>query len=114
MSHLENYKKTLRDIKEAQEYIGKIGRPQHTTAQDVGKLHAVNISTMIHYQYSDGAKNYHENQYFDKFLAQAVRNNFDALAKEALSLMEQDIVNQKNLAKQEFLELFDEELVELD
>jgi hypothetical protein len=114
MSYLNKYKKALLDIKEAKEHIGKIGKPQHTTERNVGKLHAVHISTIIYYQYSDGAKNYHENQYFDKFLGQAVRNNFDALAKEALSLMEQDIVNHKNLAKQEFLELFDEELVELD
>ena len=75
----------------AEEYTGKIGKEQRTTAKSVGKIHSVNVSTKVHYQYSDGDKNYHECKEFDVALSMAIKARFPELMGDALMIMGADV-----------------------
>lgn len=88
MSNAANLK---RDVAEAREYVGKIGRPQHHFRDgSVGRLHSLVVASEIGHQESSGSTNYWKDKAFDLALAKVVRARFDELAADALSLMEQE------------------------
>lgn len=88
MSNAANLK---RDVAEAREYVGKIGRPQHHFRDgSVGRLHSLVVASEIGHQESAGSTNYWKDKAFDLALTQVVRARFAELAAAALELMEQE------------------------
>lgn len=78
-------------LSKAEDYTGKIGKAQRTTAKAQGKVHSVSVSTKIHYQHSDGDANYHECRDFDIALSTAIKAKFPELMSDALLLMGADV-----------------------
>lgn len=113
MTHrIERLKAAKRAYSDALRYISMIGKPERTTARMIGKLHALECSTTVHYQETDGAKNYHNCKEFDVAFARVVKLHFDTLAQEALVLLSETIDASTADAKQEFIELFGEAMEE--
>lgn len=87
-----------RELKSAHSYVAKIGQTGH--AQQVGKLHALAVTTEIHHQRNSGDTNYWKDGPFDAVLAKVIRSRFQDLATEALRLMQaefdQERVSQKD------------------
>jgi hypothetical protein len=113
MTHrIERLKTAKRAYHDALRYISMIGKQERTTSRMIGRLHALECSTTVAYQDTDGAKNYHECKEFDVAFARIVKVHFDTLAQEALALLATDINDRAADARQEFLELFGEAMTE--
>ena len=90
----KTYEEHQKEVKQAKDYISRIGAPQHHFRDgSLGKLHACEVKTQVNHQSSSGATNYHDNGAFDLALAQVIRTNFTQLAAEALLSMEQAALN---------------------
>ena len=87
---MDQWKKAKKSLADAEEYLGMVGKAQKTTAKEVVKLHSVDVTTAVHYEDSDGSKNYHGCKEFDIFLAKAISNNFSMLRDSAINLMRDD------------------------
>ena len=80
----------------AREYLSLIGKTtRHSTlssregeAATAGRLHCVEVKTTIHFQPSDGARNYHDCKEFDAALAKVVRNHWKQLSQEAIEALQ--------------------------
>jgi hypothetical protein len=79
------------NLNNARKYVADIGREQRTTSKAVGKLHSLSAKTQIHFQYSDGDKNYHECSAFDSALSIVIKNHIDTLQAEAIALLESEV-----------------------
>lgn len=111
MHYLTQYKGALEAYQSAAHRLSLIGKDQpHTTARAKGYLASVEIKTMVHFQPSDGATNYHGDVAFDKALTEVVRANFAALSKQALDILEGRIAGAKSAAMEEYKHLFGETL----
>lgn len=75
----------------AQQYVGKIGKPQNTTSKAFGKWHSVSVKTVVYYQATDGAKNYHECTAFDAALSDVVKSHMPELQAEAIALLDAEV-----------------------
>ncbi len=88
MSNAANLK---REVADAREYVGKIGRPQHPFRDgSVGNLHRLEVASEIGHQEYTGSTNYWKDKAFDLALAKVVRARFAELSAAALELMEQE------------------------
>lgn len=88
MSNAANLK---REVADAREYVGKIGRSQHHFRDlSVGRLHRLEVLSEINHQESTSATNYWKDKAFDLALAKVVRARFAELSAAALDLMEQE------------------------
>ena len=111
MQGLDNWRKATQDYAEAKKYIEKNGKmPTHCTTNTRGTLHAVKVETMIHFQPSDGAKNYHNCQAFDDALAEIIKINFVGLAEKAMGLLIDRCKDNKLAAQDEYRQMFNEVL----
>lgn len=75
-----------RQWKGAEEYVAKIGRPDHLAGFS-GKVHSVDIHTQIYHQESHGAQNYWKDNAFDSALNLVIKARFSEFAADALALM---------------------------
>lgn len=78
-------------LAEAQAYVGKIGKDQHTTSRAIGKWHSIGVATQAHYQPTDGAKNYHECKVFDAALSAVLQTHMADLQAEAIDLLKAEV-----------------------
>jgi phage-related minor tail protein len=95
-------------LKKAQKYVADIGREQRTTATAAGKWHALEVRTEIHFQYSDGNKNYHTCTEFDTALSTVVKNRLDELQEEAMALLENEVDKTGREARQSVQAMLDQ------
>ena len=80
-----------RSLKEATEYVAKVGRAQpHFRPDKGGKLVKVEVVTEICHQESPSATNYWVNSDFDFALETVIKRRFKELSLEALALMKSD------------------------
>lgn len=108
MPKLEELRQRARALQDAREYLGKIGRPQKTTARDVGKLHGISVNSKVHYQPTDGATNYHECTAFDVALSHVVKDEWRSLAALALKRLQGEYEDAIREAKAEYSSMFHE------
>lgn len=102
MSKMEAWKRAKGDLANAREYVGMIGKPQpYTTAKANGYLHALKVTSQVHFQPSDGAANYHNGEAFDAALARVVQAEFARLSCQALALLENDAQTAGRVARAE-------------
>lgn len=78
-------------LNSAEKFISVLGKEQRTTAKNVGHLHDLSVKTVIYYQPTDGAKNYHECEEFDAALSKAIKKNFKALKQQAIEILKDDV-----------------------
>lgn len=97
MTQVEKWRAAIKARKEAEEYIGIIGKTtiystvakregEHATA---GSLVKFEVATQMHFQPSDGATNYHTCRTFDAAIATVARKHWGDLHAEALELLRQ-------------------------
>lgn len=103
MRALEKYRQELARLHNIRVYANRIGSPGHGEA---GKLHSITCKSLIHHQPRSGATNYHDSEDFDGYLAKAVAERFEELAKRAVELASADVESLKAGAEREFIELF--------
>lgn len=85
MSALTDYENAVKELNAAKEYYSIIGRvSQKATATNTGKWHGLSVSTEIHYQPYDGAKNYHKCKEFDNALSEIIEFRIEELAEQAI------------------------------
>lgn len=100
----------MKEFKLAQEYVGKIGKPQlHFRDGSVGKWASISVKTEIHHQANSGNQNYWNDTTFDAYLRQVIEKNIKQLAQEALELFEIDvdkaILSEENELKERLQEI---------
>jgi hypothetical protein len=93
-----------KNLKEATEYIAKVGRaqPHFRDGDKGGQLVKLEIVTEICHQESPSATNYWGNSDFDCALEAVIRERFEELAQEALVVMKSD-ADQSLLEEEESL-----------
>ena len=96
------------NLRKAREYIGKVGKPQRKTSDQKGKWHSLSVDTEVHYQETDGAKNYHKCPEFDKALSTAFKNHIHALQAEAIALLEAEVNRTGKEARQSVQAMLDQ------
>lgn len=102
MHALTQYTAAKAAFTKAKAFIALIGKEQSTTAKGVGKLHGVEAKSTIHYQPTDGAKNYHNCAEFDRAFSDAVLRNWNALALEAMNDLQAAMDEKKAAAAAEY------------
>lgn len=111
MNALDKLEALTRTLNEARAYLGMIGKTQpHTTARVDGYLVHAKVETQIHFQYNDGAQNYHGSKEFDRVFSDVVKENFKSLADATMRLLEQEVEAAKVAAKEEYARRFGEVL----
>ena len=85
---IDAWKKAKIATASAKAYLALIGKPsEYATAKHYGELSKFSISTEIHFQPSDGARNYHDCKEFDAALTTVVREKWGILRDEAVELL---------------------------
>jgi len=102
MHALSQYQDAKKRLAEARGVINLIGKVQSTTAQGVGTLHGVEVKATVHYQPTDGAKNYHESNALNAALGSIVRKHWDSLLSQALGILEQQVEDKRAAAAAEY------------
>lgn len=110
-SKFESYQKAKAELSAAKEWLEMIGKRQpRTTAEANGFLCALTVKAQVHYQHSDGAKNYHDApETFGFLLGQAVKDSFDTLAAEALARLAARVDEMRKQAAEEYRQLLAED-----
>ncbi|MEM6465603.1 MAG: hypothetical protein AAF679_03730 [Pseudomonadota bacterium] len=96
------------NLHSAREYLSKIGKQQRTTSDALGKWHSLAVNTEIHYQPTDGAKNYHECVAFDRAMSTVLKNHIHALQSEAMALLEAEVERTGKDARQSVQAMLDQ------
>ena len=95
----------------SQNWFGKFGREFRGGGGGVGHLasqHNDKIMLTIYHQASDGATNYHEiPMEFVPYMMKSIRKNFEAIAKEAIEMMEADLKKAAEEARAEYAGLME-------
>lgn len=104
---INDWNKARDDLRQAREYLGKVGKAQRTTSDAVGKWHSLSVNTQIHYQPTDGAKNYHDCSAFDKALSVVLKNHIHTLQSEAIALLESEVARSGKEARQSVQAILD-------
>lgn len=91
MAKIEIWRELKRRKSDAKLFLSLIGKPERTTANSVGYIHSIVANVTIHHQETDGAKNYHTCDGFDVAFSEAIRENFQALANQALAKIEDKV-----------------------
>ena len=87
MRAYEAYLTAKRNEDAAREVLGKIGAQEHTTSPRPGYLHSLSVSAVVHHQYSDGAKNYHDDKNLDAALSEAARQMWPEMRRRAEEIL---------------------------
>lgn len=102
MKKYDDYLSFKQNVEQALEVLSFIGRHQRTTAKDVGKIHSLNAKLEIHFQETDGAKNYHTNTVLDLYISKAIREIFwSEVVDKAREIMREDVRLKFNLCREE-------------
>ena len=104
---LEKYRQAKQVLADAKAHLALIGKTTRNSTlatregegATAGRLHSLAVQTVMHFQPSDGAQNYHESKYFDAAFARVVRKNWSALSAQAIALLEQDVRDNAAAAK---------------
>ncbi len=98
---MNEWNKARVKLSDAEKYVNMIGKRQRTTAKAEGKVHSVSAATKIHYQYSDGDKNYHDCNGFDAALSRVIKAKFQELMNDALVLLREDVAKTGSAARED-------------
>lgn len=103
---IDNYRQKKAELEAAKARLDLIGKKQpYTTAKATGYLHSLTVKTSVHFQPSDGAKNYHDDDKFDAALAAVIKSSFAQLAAHAIAVMERDVAIAARAATKELEQL---------
>ena len=113
MSALEKYKKIVGEINKAKSWRKHLSATGRNGER--GVIHSINANPSICLQYSTGGKNYWEckeetGEVFLRHLNDAISKNLSKHIDEALAAMQADADKCKDEAKQEYANLFGEDL----
>lgn len=105
----ESYQKAKKELAESRAWLEMIGKPQpRTTAHADGYLSKLSISAQVHFQHSDGAKNYHDApDVFEFILQEVVRSHFQTLTDEAIKRMAARADEMRKEAAEEYRQLLE-------
>lgn len=107
----EQYQVAKKQLADAQEWLSMIGKPQpRTTAKADGFLSSLTMAAVVHFQYSDGATNYHDApKPLQNALAAAAKANFSKLAEEAIAALRSEVETLRKEAADEYRALLSED-----
>jgi hypothetical protein len=110
-SKFDAYKASKAQLASAEEWLSMIGKPQpRTTARADGFLSSVTLAAVVHFQYSDGATNYHDVPATLKHaLSAAAKANFSNLAEEAIAAMRSEVETLRKQAADEYRALLEDD-----
>lgn len=92
MQKYQAYIKRRQDMESALAVLGLIGKKStHATAENVGRIHSLDVKAIIHFQPSDGAKNYHDSSSLDAALARAARQMWPQLRERAEQILRESV-----------------------
>lgn len=103
---INNYRQKKAELEAAKARLDLIGKEQpRTTAKARGYLNSLTVVTQVHFQPSDGAKNYHDDDKFDAALAAVIKSSFAQLAAQAIVVMERNVAVAARAATDELEQL---------
>ncbi len=102
MHALTLYKEASAKYAEARTVADMIGMQERSTVGGKGRLHGVEVNAVIHYQPTDGAKNYHDSQALNTALGTVARKHWDMLLAEALAILKNQVEERKAAAAAEY------------
>lgn len=102
MHALAQYQAAKQRYAEARTVIDMIGMKERSTAGAKGKLHNLDVKATVHYQPTDGAKNYHESAALNAALSTVTRKHWDMLLAEALAILKDQVDEKKAAAAAEY------------
>ena len=102
MKALEQYKTAKQRYDEAKNVADMIGMQELSTAGGKGKLHIIQVRATVHYQPTDGAKNYHESEALNAALSIIACKHWDTMLVEALAVLKDQVDQKRDAASAEY------------
>lgn len=94
MQKYQAYMKRRQEMEGALAVLALIGKKStHATAENIGRISSLEVRATIHFQPSDGAKNYHDSGSLDAALAQAARQMWPQLRERAEQILRQSVTD---------------------